>query len=173
MQVKDYLQALSDEGKIRVEKIGSGNWYWSFAGEEKKKKEHVLEDLKADKTKVDASVRELEEKIEEAGRVRGGMEQGEGNERQELSEKRESLMREVEGLRKELMGYSENDPEEIARREEEVECFKVATERWTDNIFVLEGYLRTLTGGDREALEHIRLMYYGSEYVEGEGLREL
>ena len=34
MQVKEYLQALSDDGKIHVEKIGSGNWYWSFASEE-------------------------------------------------------------------------------------------------------------------------------------------
>lgn len=173
MQVKDYLQALSDEGKIRVEKIGSGNWYWSFAGEEKKKKEDVLECLKADKAKVDASVRELEAKIEEAGKVRGGMEQGEGSEREGLLEKRESLIREVEGLKKELVGYRDNDPEEIARRRDEVEWFKLAAERWTDNIYVLEGYLGTLTGGDREALEQIRLMYYGSEYVEGEGLREL
>jgi hypothetical protein len=173
MQVKDYLQALSDEGRIRVEKIGSGNWYWSFAGEEKKKKQDVLDGLRADKAKVDASARELEEKIEEAGRIRGGMKQGEGSERQGLLEKREILMREVEGLKKELMGYSENDPEEIARRSEEVEWYKLAAERWTDNIYVLEGYLSTLTGGDREALEQIRLLYYGSEYVEGEGLREL
>ena len=173
MQVKDYLQALSDEGMIRVEKIGSGNWYWSFAGEERKKKEGVLEGLKADKAKVDTSVRELEEKIGEAGKVRGGMEQGDGREREGLLEKREELVKEVEGLKKELMGYSENDPEEMARRREEVGWFKLAAERWTDNIYVLEGYLSTLTGGDREALEQIRLMFYGSEYVEGEGLREL
>ncbi len=39
MQVKDYLTALVDDNKVRVEKIGSGNWYWCFRGDEKKLKE--------------------------------------------------------------------------------------------------------------------------------------
>ncbi|KAH9221616.1 meiotic nuclear division protein 1, partial [Leptodontidium sp. 2 PMI_412] len=30
MQVKEYLQSMQDENLIRVEKIGSGNWYWCF-----------------------------------------------------------------------------------------------------------------------------------------------
>lgn len=38
MVVKDYLQALSGEGLIRVEKIGSGNWYWSFLSDAKQGK---------------------------------------------------------------------------------------------------------------------------------------
>jgi len=47
MQVKDYLTALVDENKIRVEKIGSGNWYWCFRGDEKRQKEVELEKWKA------------------------------------------------------------------------------------------------------------------------------
>ena len=173
MQVKDYLQALSDDGKIRVEKIGSGNWYWSFAGEEKKKRTDVLDELKVEKARVEKSARELGQKIEEAGKVRGETEEGEGREREELLEKKDLLGSEVGALMKELTGYSENDPAELAMRRDKVEWFKEAAARWTDNIYVLEGYLGTLTGGDREALEQIRSMYYGNEYVEGEGLREL
>ncbi|KAF6235733.1 hypothetical protein HO173_005928 [Letharia columbiana] len=73
MQVKDYLQALSDEGKIRVEKIGSGNWYWSFLSEEKKSRDNVLGMLKEELAKVEASLGELEEKLREASEKRGRM----------------------------------------------------------------------------------------------------
>jgi len=106
------------------------------------------------------------------GTARGKVRE-EGKERDGLMEKGEALRGEVEALRTELMGYSENDPVEVETRRVEVVAFKDAAARWTDNIYVLEGYLGRLTGGDREALEQIRAMYYGSEYVEGEGLREL
>ncbi|KAJ6007807.1 GAJ protein [Penicillium herquei] len=42
IQVKEYLQALTDENQIRVEKIGSGNWYWSFGSDEKVERERQL-----------------------------------------------------------------------------------------------------------------------------------
>ena len=45
--------------------------------------------------------------------------------------------------------------------------------QWTDNIYVLEEYLRRLAGGDREVVEVILRECYGAEYVDGEGLREL
>ncbi|KAI9874196.1 MAG: hypothetical protein M1830_010085 [Pleopsidium flavum] len=171
MHVKDYLSALSDEGKIRVEKIGSGNWYWSFAGEERGAKEGVLRGLREEKGRVEGSVWDLGARLEEVQKARAG--QGEEEEREELVVRERALGGEVEALRVELNGYSENDPEEVERRRAEVELCKVAAERWTDNVLVLEGYLGRLLGGDRVALEEIRALYYGVEYVEGEGLREL
>jgi hypothetical protein len=35
IQVKEYIQTLIEENKLRVDKIGSGNWYWSFGSDEK------------------------------------------------------------------------------------------------------------------------------------------
>jgi hypothetical protein len=71
MQVKDYLQALSDENKIRVEKIGSGNWYWSFPSDDKKTKVAALEKAQEEFNKANATVTELQAKIDEAGAARG------------------------------------------------------------------------------------------------------
>ena len=71
MQVKDYLQSLSDDGKIRVEKIGSGNWYWSFPSDEKKAKEMALEKAQEEHCKADNMATELETKVAEAGAARG------------------------------------------------------------------------------------------------------
>jgi hypothetical protein len=70
MQVKDYLQALSDDNKIRVEKIGSGNWYWSFPSDEKKAKEAMLERAQEEFNKANAALTELQAKVDEAGAAR-------------------------------------------------------------------------------------------------------
>jgi len=70
MQVKDYLQALSDDNKIRVEKIGSGNWYWSFPADEKKAKDAVLEKAQDEYNKASATVAELQAKVDGADAAR-------------------------------------------------------------------------------------------------------
>ena len=168
MAVKDYLQALTDEGRIRVEKIGSGNWYWSFASEEKKSRENTLAKLRDEKMKVDASLRELEGKVKEASALRG-----EDPEREGLVGRRLVLEHEVDVLRKELEGYKDADPGEVERRRKEIKVLRGEAERWTDNIGILEGQMLDMMGGDREKLDGIQREVYGNEYVEGEGLREL
>ena len=42
MAVKDLVKELTDENKVRVEKIGSGNWYWCWAGEEAKERKNQI-----------------------------------------------------------------------------------------------------------------------------------
>lgn len=70
MQVRDYLQALSDDNKIRVEKIGSGNWYWSFPSDEKKTTQAALDKAQEEHDKADRAVQELQGKVDEAGAAR-------------------------------------------------------------------------------------------------------
>jgi hypothetical protein len=70
MHVKDYLQALADDNKIRVEKIGSGNWYWSFLSDEKKAKDAALNKAQDEHNKINATVAELQAKVDEAGAAR-------------------------------------------------------------------------------------------------------
>jgi hypothetical protein len=45
MQIKDLIKELTDEDKVKVEKIGSGNWYWCWAGEEARDKKNVVAQL--------------------------------------------------------------------------------------------------------------------------------
>lgn len=169
MQVKDYLQALSDEGKIRVEKIGSGNWYWSFLSEEKKSRENLLGKLKEELAKVEGSLGELEEKVREASEKRGEDDEDRGN----LVSIKLELDGEVGVLRKELEGYKDGDPGEVDRKRKEVKTLQARAEVWADNIGILEGYMLNLIGGDREKLDGMKRELYGDEYVEGEGLKEL
>ena len=175
MQVKEYLQALCDESKIRVEKIGCGNWYWSFLSEEKKTREGVLDGLRDEMKRVRKGIEELRAKVDGAGRERDDT--GAGNdgrpEREQLTAAHAVGKDEVESLQEELDGYSECDPGEVIRKRVELEALKGKAGMWTDNILTLEDYLMEVTGGSREAVEGFRRMFYGDEYVEGEGLREL
>lgn len=170
MAVKDYVQALSDEGKIHVEKIGSGNWYWSFASEEAKLREVELAKLRSEMETVEASVTELEGKVKAAKAERAD---GEGRDREELEKRHEALLGEVGALRRELATYADADPGEVDRKKREVEAFKKKAEQWTDNLMLVEGYMDKLLGGDKVAMEEVRREVYGEEYVEGEGLAEL
>ena len=45
MQVNGFLKELRDENKLRVEKIGSVNWDWYWAGEEVRKRKNVVAQL--------------------------------------------------------------------------------------------------------------------------------
>lgn len=170
MQVKDYLQALTDEGKIRVEKIGSGNWYWSFLSEEKKARENTWQKLKGESETLDATIAELGTRLSEATTNR---QKEDGDGREDLLILHASLTKEVLSLKEELSGYRDGDPGEVVRKRDEIEQYKERAYRWTENLELLDTWLSKVIGGDRERMEGIRRNFYGDEYVEGEGLKEL
>lgn len=64
------MQALSDDNRIRVEKIGSGNWYWSFPSDEKMAKEAAFEKAQEEYNKAATVVADLQAKVDEAGAAR-------------------------------------------------------------------------------------------------------
>lgn len=70
IQVKEFLQALSDDNHIRVEKIGSGNWYWSFPSDTKKARDSALEKAREEFDKASKAVAELQAKVDDAGAAR-------------------------------------------------------------------------------------------------------
>lgn len=177
MQVKEHVQALLDEGTLRVEKIGSGNWYWSFGSEGRKEREIIREKLEKEREKVLKGVGEVEENVEEAKRVMrdecGEDGNGDVEERAELVARREELEVEVGRLRAEEEAFRTAGSAAVERMREEIEEWKGVAGLWTDNIYVLEGYVGKVAGGDREVVEAVRRECYGDEYVEGEGLREI
>ena len=175
MQVKDVLQGLQDENLIRVEKIGSGNWYWCFTSDAKKLKENAINTLKAEESRLVTSTAEIERQIEEAMATREDddeMLEGNGMDRKALLEAHGALVKEMELLDKELAIYSDSDPAEVQRKMEEVKKLKASAIKWTDNIESLESMLMNLTG-DRYQTAEIMQSACGDEYIHGEGLKEL
>lgn len=176
MQVKDYLQALTDEGKLRVEKIGSGNWYWSFRSEEKKARADALAKLTAEKQKLDDAVQDLREKVDRAsGRRDGSDDAGNAHDhRADLVAEQARLMGDLQAFKAELLRYRDGDPGELLLKKQQTQALRQKAELWTDNVAILEQWLSHVVGGDREKLDAIKRSCYGDEYdEEGEGLKEL
>ena len=199
MHVKDYLQSLSDDNKIHVEKIGSGNWYWSFAGDAKRSGEVEIERVRAERDGLAAHVGALRGKVEDACAAREDDGDGDGDSdgdkdkedgdgdgvvveeegkgkgkeekgsRRALLERVELLEKEAVALRAELAACCECDPVELRVREGRVRELREEAMRWTDQILGLESWLRRQMGGDRERLQMVQRVCYGDEFDEGEG----
>jgi chromosome segregation ATPase len=172
----DYLQALSDENKISVEKIGSGNWYWSFASEDKKTRDHALAEAQSAHEKAATVINDLKAKLAEAQAQREDeadtVENG-GKSREQLLASKAELDKEVKGLQKELAAYSDTDPTELERKKKGIEVFKGEAEQFTDEIYAMEGWFKKM-GLDEAAMKNLRMMLYGDEVDEKEGvLKEL
>lgn len=184
MQVKEYVQELVDDNRLRVEKIGSGNWYWSFAGDERRAKERVRSELLGEVERARAARERIEGRVgvrrerqeEEKGQGQG---QGEGEDverlRKELLDRKTALEQECKKARREMSARQtmQDRGKSVAAMKAETERFRAEAQMWTDNVLVLEGFVRRLAGGDREILAALQQECYGGEYVEGEGLREL
>lgn len=173
IQVKEYIQGLTDENKIRVEKIGSGNWYWSFTGDVLRERDGRIEGLKREVEKVRGVVQGVEGRVGELrGRRAEEKQEGDGEREGVVSEKG-VLEKELGGLRRQLGVLVDGQGKSVRVMKREMDEAREMARVWTDEVYVVEGYLRQVAGGDREAVEAVQRECYGEEFVEGEGLREL
>lgn len=174
IQVKEYIQGLTDENQIRVEKIGSGNWYWSFPGDGLRERRARIAGLKREVERVGGVVRDVQGRVGELGarRAEEGME-GEEGVRDGVRGEKGGLEKEVGELKRQWAVLSDGQGKSVRVMKGEMDEAREMAKIWTDEVYVLEGYLRQVAGGDREAVEAVQRECYGDEYVEGEGLREL
>lgn len=175
MQVKEYIQALTDEYTLRVEKIGSGNWYWSFKSEVGKRKEEQLGKLREEERKLGEGIREMEEKIEAETKMRDDGEEVGGLSRKVLLEMQEQLLKEKGELDAGLAKYCSDDPEVVARKVEETRRLKASVMVLTDNLDTLGDFVLKEHGGDRSQMANYMVQAFAGsdEYVAGEGLKDL
>ena len=94
-------------------------------------------------------------------------------EHQQLLHQLGPLEEEVRGMIKEKDEWEKAVAGGVEVMQAETETMKTETSILTDNIYILEAYLLKLVGGARDALEAIRREFYGTSYVEGEGLAEI
>jgi DNA repair exonuclease SbcCD ATPase subunit len=170
------VQALQDESRIRAEKIGSGNWYWSFISDDKIALQKALEGAQSAYEKALATDNELKTKIAEGEAQRKEDEEmldESGETREELLGSKRLLESELEVLRRELATYSANDPAELEKKGKEAVEWKAATELCTDDIYSMESWLKETTGGGDGLVAMLRETYGNEWDEEANGLKEL
>ncbi|KAK9458067.1 meiotic nuclear division protein 1 [Dipodascopsis uninucleata] len=137
MQIKDVLQSLVDDGLVRCEKIGSGNFYWSFPSDASRQRDLALQTTKKNVASANEAIVLLEEQLAAEKVAR------------EPTPERETLLVDVEARINELASLKEQvnaseglNPELIQRQQAYLEECKEAVNRWTDNIFAVLAYFR-------------------------------
>ncbi|KIW03399.1 uncharacterized protein PV09_05604 [Verruconis gallopava] len=178
MAVRDYIQAMADENMIRVEKIGSGNWYWSFPNDEKIKKKAALSKAASEKTNARAVFEDLQQHVKDTAAARKDegdkMLMEHGLSRVYMTKLHSELSRKLNVLRRELDSYSKNDPVEFERRKAKVLEEKVRVDSLTDSIYNMESWLKRRLQGDKATMMGIKRCLYGDEYDEEVGgLRDI
>ncbi|KAI2792450.1 hypothetical protein POX_b02488 [Penicillium oxalicum] len=176
IQVKEFIQALTDENQIRVEKIGSGNWYWCFGSDERQDRQRQLTRVEADVDKARKGCADAEADLaaELARRQQEGDDSSCDAEREILQVQKIHLHEDIRRLGKiDTSPVDAVGSKSVSQLQTELAGFHQQALQWTDNIYILEEYLCKLAGGDREMVDELLRQCYEDEYVEGEGLREL
>ncbi|KAL8936624.1 MAG: hypothetical protein Q9211_004098 [Gyalolechia sp. 1 TL-2023] len=78
----------------------------------------------------------------------------------------EKLRKDVVVLKQELEAYKDVDPRKVEQKREEIIAMRAEAERWTNNVAILESWLRREFGIDEQQMDHLRRSSYGTELVE-------
>jgi chromosome segregation ATPase len=166
MGVREHVQALIDDGTVTMEKIGSGNWYWSFVGAEGERRTGMLEHARSELEKVKRQCEDMEGEVVEKEQEIMCVDE-DVDARKEAEGRGQSLQSEVKALKEELGRYADKDPVEMERKMAAVTALKDEIERLTGQIESMEGWWKA-QATPREELRHMKQQWYGDEYDEEE-----
>eukprot|EP00750_Incisomonas_marina_P016987 INCI19716.1.p1 GENE.INCI19716.1~~INCI19716.1.p1 ORF type:complete len:198 (-),score=47.92 INCI19716.1:85-678(-) len=134
--IKDVLQSLCDDNLVDQDKIGSGSFFWSFASKNQLKLEHRIKKLLEEQAQLEGAKAELEARAQAASATRNAAD------RQAKLELYEKLVAERDALQEQMKVFQENSPEKIAKNELALQQVKAGVNRWTDNIWCAESYVK-------------------------------
>ncbi|KAI8319080.1 meiotic nuclear division protein 1 [Martensiomyces pterosporus] len=135
--VKDVVQSLVDDGMCHMEKIGSSNYFWAFPSEAAIKRRNKISELQKDIAQMEAKQVGLNEGIEKA---QYGREQT--DERAGLTAELAEVEATWNSQQAELQKFKECDPVLMNQKRQETTVAKDAANRWTDNIFIMQSWVR-------------------------------
>ncbi|KAJ1959224.1 Meiotic nuclear division protein 1 [Dipsacomyces acuminosporus] len=135
--VKDVVQSLVDDGMCHMEKIGISNYFWSFPSEAAIKRRNKIKELEKEIAQMEAKQADLKGAIEKA---QYGREQT--DERLALTSELSEIEEKWNGQQAELQQFKECDPVLMNKKRQESAVAKDAANRWTDNIFIMQSWVR-------------------------------
>lgn len=135
--IKDVLQSLVDDSMVDLEKIGSANYYWSFPSKALCFKQKQVDGLKAEIAALEAKVTEGETTVAE---LTTGRE--ESDDRTTKLARLTELEAEETKLQSQIDMHRENDPAVLEDLEAKRKTCHEAANRWTDNIFAIQKYVK-------------------------------
>ncbi|EEY60990.1 meiotic nuclear division protein, putative [Phytophthora infestans T30-4] len=134
--VKDVNQALVDDALVDCDKIGSGNYFWSFPSKLSQSRKRKLSELEQRRQTVQEKLAKVKRNIEEQKLLRS-----ESDERLQKLRRLEEQKTKVTALRTKVQHLAENDPAILQELEGKVRVAKEGSDRWTDNVYTLKSWV--------------------------------
>ncbi len=143
--IKDVVQALVDDKLVEQDKVGSGNFFYSFPSAALMAVRARCDALEASIARDTAACAELEARLKALSADRtgagAGAGAGGGDDRATKLAKLEELKARSVALDKSLALHADNDPAVLAALQAKVAGAKASADRWTDAIWALRSHL--------------------------------
>ncbi|ORZ34325.1 meiotic nuclear division protein 1 [Catenaria anguillulae PL171] len=141
--VKEVLQQLVDDGEVMCEKIGSSNYFWSFPSAAVKAKRLQLDSLTCQSADLTQDLTQLQSSL-----ARATVSREPTPDRLALLAEIEQLQADIAAMQVELESYRDCDPEVHQQTLAQVDVCKQGVNRWTENMFALQGWVRDKFGSE-------------------------
>ncbi|WWC58360.1 uncharacterized protein I303_100900 [Kwoniella dejecticola CBS 10117] len=145
--VKEVLDDIVSDGLVQMDKIGTGNYFWSLPSAAGATKQALLAKNQKELEGINAKIEEMQAAIEDAEKGREDT-----PERRKLISKLDGLNENSSSLKKELSAFGAADPIKYDRKSKAIKTCKDSAVRWTDNTLMLLTYISNL-GFDMEPLK--------------------
>jgi hypothetical protein len=162
--IKDIVQSLVDDRLVSQDKIGSGNFFWSFPAQAFVESKSRCDALEAAIARDTSAAAELDAKLKALEAEKGGAAAAAA--RATKLARIEELKARGAALDKELAAHADNDPEVVKALQEKAKGAKLAADRWTDNTWALKSYLVKKFGRDPKEADKLLGITDSFDYVE-------
>ncbi|GAW82470.1 meiotic nuclear division protein 1 [Plasmodium gonderi] len=151
MFVKDLLQQLVDDNKVRSEKVGSQNIYWVLKTEESSILQNSFQEIKEEKGEYEDNVKREKEGYEE---LTNSLNISQDDLRSKLEEVK-TLINELGKKKNELGNIKKMDIKQIEKMKMQNECAVESIERWNNNIFLVKQWIQDRTDKPSDTVDRL------------------
>ena len=148
--VHEILNSLVDDDLVKMDKIGTTNWYWSFPSDHATKLEQNGNQCDEALKLLAKELKQLDEDIEnEKSKNKENDAESSAQDRKNAEMALQAAKDENAKVLKELAKLQESNPELQESVAKGVDTMRLAADRWTDNLFLVKSWVDKKMG-DKE-----------------------
>ncbi|TMW62822.1 hypothetical protein Poli38472_005440 [Pythium oligandrum] len=139
--IKDVNQALVDDALVDFDKIGSGNYFWSFPSKVSQQRKRKLSELEQRKQSTSEQLSKVKQEVEKQKSLRT-----DSDDRVAKLQRLAELQTHVKDMKAKIQHLADNDPAILEHLERNMQVAKVGADRWTDNVYTVRSWVAQKRG---------------------------
>lgn len=166
--IPDVIKSLVDDKLIEQDKIGSGNFFFSFPAAAYLAAQSKVSTLEQTITNEENMIKELEHRLQTLTTERTGSSSsssGAALQRTNKLSQLEALKGQSLALDKALTVHAENDPAVMDELRKKAQILKISSDRWTDNVYSLRSHLIKKFGREPKEVDKLLGINDSFDYI--------